>query len=226
MLGFENRGFKTIVGPAGNISLSESPCLMCGQCVSVCPTGALMEKSDQELVDKAFEEGKHVIVQTAPAVCAGLGEEFGMPVGTPVTGKMVAALRRLGFERVYDTNFAADLTIMEEATELLNRIKYGGKLPMITSCSPGWINYAETYYGDILDHISSCKSPHEMQGAILKSYYAKTRGLDPKDVFVVSAFCCPMRATTSWIPSGRSGPRPLFMKMPIGQMLSLCYNGH
>ena len=190
VLGFENRGFKTIVGPAGNISLSESPCLMCGQCVSVCPTGALMEKSDQELVDKAFEEGKHVIVQTAPAVRAGLGEEFGMPVGTPVTGKMVAALRRLGFERVYDTNFAADLTIMEEATELLNRIKYGGKLPMITSCSPGWINYAETYYGDILDHISSCKSPHEMQGAILKSYYAKTRGLDPKDVFVVSIMPC------------------------------------
>ena len=204
VLGFENRGFKTIVGPAGNISLSESPCLMCGQCVSVCPTGALMEKSDQELVDKAFEEGKHVIVQTAPAVRAGLGEEFGMPVGTPVTGKMVAALRRLGFERVYDTNFAADLTIMEEATELLNRIKYGGKLPMITSCSPGWINYAETYYGDILDHISSCKSPHEMQGAILKSYYAKVRGWDPKDVFVVSIMPCTAKKFEKERPQLRS----------------------
>ena len=190
VLGFENRGFNVIVGPAGNIPLTESPCLMCGQCVAVCPTGALVEKSDLPLVDKAFEEGKHVIVQTAPAVRAGLGEEFGMPVGTPVTGKMVAALRRLGFEKVYDTNFAADLTIMEEATELLGRIKNGGKLPMITSCSPGWINYAETYYGDLLDHVSSCKSPHEMQGAILKSYYAQVNNLDPKDVFVVSIMPC------------------------------------
>ncbi len=190
VLGFENRGFNVLVGPAGNISFSESPCLMCGQCVSVCPTGALVEKSDLPLIDKAFEEGKHVIVQTAPAVRAGLGEEFGMPVGTPVTGKMVAALRRLGFEKVYDTDFAADLTIMEEATELLGRIKNGGKLPMITSCSPGWINYAETYYGDLLDHVSSCKSPHEMQGAILKSYYAQVNNLDPKDIFVVSIMPC------------------------------------
>ena len=190
VLGYENRGFNVVVGPAGNIPLSESPCLMCGQCVAVCPTGALVEKSDLPLIDKAFEEGKHVIVQTAPAVRAGLGEEFGMPVGTPVTGKMVAALRRLGFEKVYDTDFAADLTIMEEATELLGRIKNGGKLPMITSCSPGWINYAETYYGDLLDHVSSCKSPHEMQGAILKSYYAQVNNLDPKDVFVVSIMPC------------------------------------
>lgn len=190
VLGFENRGFETIVAPAGNISLNQSPCIMCGQCVSVCPTGALMEKSDIALVDKAFEEGKYVVVQTAPAVRAALGEEFGMPVGTAVTGKMVAALRRLGFAKVYDTDFAADLTIMEEATELLGRIKNGGKLPMITSCSPGWINYAETYYGDLLEHISSCKSPHEMQGAILKSYYAKEKGIDPKDIFVVSIMPC------------------------------------
>lgn len=190
VLGFEKRGFETIVAPAGNISLNQSPCIMCGQCVSVCPTGALMEKSDIAIVDKAFEDGKYVVVQTAPAVRAALGEEFGMPVGTAVTGKMVAALRRLGFAKVYDTNFAADLTIMEEATELLGRIKNGGKLPMITSCSPGWINYAETYYGDLLDHISSCKSPHEMQGAILKSYYAKEKGIDPKDIFVVSIMPC------------------------------------
>ncbi len=190
VLGFEKRGFETIVAPAGNISLNQSPCIMCGQCVSVCPTGALMEKSDIAIVDKAFEDGKYVVVQTAPAVRAALGEEFDMPVGTAVTGKMVAALRRLGFAKVYDTNFAADLTIMEEATELLGRIKNGGKLPMITSCSPGWINYAETYYGDLLDHISSCKSPHEMQGAILKSYYAKEKGIDPKDIFVVSIMPC------------------------------------
>ncbi|MGN1002395.1 MAG: NADH-dependent [FeFe] hydrogenase, group A6 [Oscillospiraceae bacterium] len=190
VLGFEKRGFETIVAPAGNISLDQSPCLMCGQCVSVCPTGALMAKTDIDKVDAAFAAGKHVIVQTAPAVRAGLGEEFGLPVGTAVTGKMVAALKRLGFERVYDTDFGADLTIMEEANELLGRIKNGGVLPMITSCSPGWINYAETYYSDLLPHLSSCKSPHEMQGAILKSYYAQQKGIDPKDIFVVSIMPC------------------------------------
>ena len=190
VLGFERRGFNTIVAPAGNVTLDKSPCLMCGQCVNVCPTGALMAKSEIDLVDAAMAAGKHVIVQTAPAVRAALGEEFGMKIGTPVTGKMVAALKRLGFEKVYDTDFAADLTIMEEATELLGRIKNGGVLPMITSCSPGWINYAETYYADLLPHISSCKSPHEMQGAILKSYYAQQKGIDPKDMFVVSIMPC------------------------------------
>ncbi len=190
ILGFENRGFETIVAPVGNRSFSESPCLLCGQCVSVCPTGALMEKSEIEKIDRAMAEGKYVIVQTAPAVRAALGEEFGMKIGTPVTGKMVAALRRLGFNKVYDTNFGADLTIMEEATELLGRVKNGGVLPMITSCSPGWINYAEYYYGDILDHVSSCKSPHEMEGAILKTYFAEKHQLDPKDIFVVSIMPC------------------------------------
>mgnify|MGYP000606169198 CR=1 FL=1 len=190
VLGFINRGFDTIVGPVGNISLAESPCLMCGQCVSVCPTGALMSKHNFDEVYEAMDKGKHVIVQTAPAVRASLGEEFGLPIGTPVTGKMVAALRRLGFEKVYDTNFGADLTIMEEATELLDRVKNGGVLPMITSCSPGWINFGETYYSDLLPHVSSCKSPHMMQGAILKSYYAKQHGIDPKDVFVVSIMPC------------------------------------
>ena len=190
ILGFENRGFQTIVSPAENRSFLNSPCIQCGQCVSVCPTGALMEKSEIGKVDAAFKAGKHVVVQTAPAVRAALGEEFGMPVGTPVTGKMVAALKRLGFAKVYDTNFAADLTIMEEGTELLGRIQNGGVLPMITSCSPGWINYAEYNYGDLLDHLSSCKSPHQMQGAILKSYYAEQKGIDPKDIFVVSIMPC------------------------------------
>ena len=190
VLGFENRGFATIVAPAGNRSFADSPCLLCGQCVSVCPTGALMEKSDIAKVDAAMKAGKHVVVQTAPAVRASLGEEFGMKIGTPVTGKMVAALRRLGFAKVYDTNFAADLTIMEEATELLGRIKNDGVLPMITSCSPGWVNYAEYYYGDCTDHLSSCKSPHEMEGAIIKSYYAEKTGIDPKDIFVVSIMPC------------------------------------
>ena len=190
VLGYENRGFNAIVGPAGNRSFDKSPCILCGQCVSVCPTGALMLKSEVDKVDEAMVLGRHVIVQTAPAVRAALGEEFGMPIGTPVTGKMVAALRRLGFEKVYDTDFGADLTIMEEGTELLGRMKNGGVLPMITSCSPGWVNYCETYYADQLDHLSSCKSPHQMQGAIIKSYYAEKHGINPKDIFVVSVMPC------------------------------------
>lgn len=190
VLGFEKRGFKTIVAPAENRSFKDSPCILCGQCVSVCPTGALMEVSEIDKVDEAMKAGKYVVVQTAPAVRAALGEEFGMPVGTLVTGKMVAALRRLGFKKVFDTNFAADLTIMEEATELLHRMKTGGTLPMITSCSPGWVNYCEYYYGDLLPHLSSCKSPHEMFGAILKSYYCEKTGIDPRDMFVVSIMPC------------------------------------
>ena len=190
ILGFENRGFKTVVGPAENRSMANSPCILCGQCVSVCPTGALMEKSEIDKVDAAIAAGKHVVVQTAPAVRAALGEEFGMPVGTAVTGKMVAALKRLGFTKVYDTDFGADLTIMEEGTELLHRLQNGGVLPMITSCSPGWVNYAEYNYGDLLPHLSTCKSPHQMQGAIIKSYYAEKNGIDPKDIFAVSIMPC------------------------------------
>ena len=190
ILGFEKRGFNTIVSPAENRSFGESPCILCGQCVNVCPTGALMEKSEISLIDEAKKAGKYLVVQTAPAVRAALGEEFGMKIGTPVTGKMVAALKRLGFDRVYDTNFAADLTIMEEATELLSRIENNGVLPMITSCSPGWVNYAEYYYADQLDHLSSCKSPHQMQGAIIKSYFAEKQGIDPKNIFVVSIMPC------------------------------------
>ena len=190
VLGFENRGFNTIVAPAENRSFADSPCILCGQCVNVCPTGALMEKSEIAKYDEFKKAGKYMVVQTAPAVRAALGEEFGYKIGTPVTGQMVAALRRLGFDKVYDTNFAADLTIMEEATELLSRIKEGGQLPMITSCSPGWVNYAELNYGDLLGHLSSCKSPHEMLGAIVKSYFAEKKGIDPKDICVVSIMPC------------------------------------
>lgn len=190
ILGFEKRGFSTIVSPAENRSFATSPCILCGQCVNVCPTGALMEKSEIDKVDEARRAGKYLVVQTAPAIRATLGEEFGYKIGTPVTGQMVAALRRLGFNKVYDTNFGADLTIMEEANELLARIKDGGVLPMITSCSPGWINYAEYYYGDQLDHLSSCKSPHQMQGAIIKSYFAEKNGLKPENIFVVSIMPC------------------------------------
>ena len=190
ILGFEKRGFNTIVSPAENRSFANSPCILCGQCVTVCPTGALMEVSDVAKVDEAFAKGKYVVVQTAPAVRAALGEEFGDKVGTLATGKMVAALRRLGFKKVFDTNFGADLTIMEEATELLGRIKDGGVLPMITSCSPGWINYCEYNYTDLIPHLSSCKSPHEMMGAILKTYYAEKTGVKPEDMFVVSIMPC------------------------------------
>ena len=190
VLGFQKRGFKTIVGPAEDRSFAKSPCILCGQCTTVCPTGALMEVSEIDKVDAAFKAGKHVVVQVAPAVRAALGEEFDMKIGTPVTGKMIAALRRLGFERCYDVNFGADLTIMEEGTELLHRLTEGGTLPMITSCSPGWVNYAEYYYADLLDHLSTCKSPHQMQGAVIKSYWSQQKGYDPKDVFVVSVMPC------------------------------------
>jgi len=190
ILGFEKRGFKTIVSPIENRSFATSPCIQCGQCVNVCPTAALMEHSEISKVDKAFAEGKIVIVQTAPAVRAAIAEEFGEKIGTAGTGKMVAALHRLGFYRVFDTNFGADLTIMEEAHELLERIQNKGVLPQITSCSPGWINYLEYYYPELVPHVSSCKSPHMMLGAIVKSYFAKKHDLNPKDIFVVSIMPC------------------------------------
>ena len=190
ILGFENRGFKTIVSPVQNRSFASSPCLQCGQCVNVCPTGALMEHSEIDKVDEAFKAGKYVIVQTAPAVRAAIAEEFGDPIGTPGTGKMVAALHRLGFYRVFDTNFGADLTIMEEAFELLHRIQNKGVLPQITSCSPGWINYLEYFCPEIIPHVSTCKSPHMMMGAIIKTYFAEKHNIDSKDIFNVSIMPC------------------------------------
>ena len=190
ILGFENRGFKAIVSPAQNRSFANSPCMQCGQCVLVCPTGALMEHSEIDKVDQAFKDGKFVVCQVAPAVRAAIAEEFGEKIGTNGTGKMIAALHRLGFNRVFDVNFGADLTIMEEGNELIHRIKNGGVLPQITSCSPGWINYMEYYYSDIIPHISTCKSPHTMQGAITKSYFAETHNIDPKDIYVVSIMPC------------------------------------
>jgi len=190
VLGFQKRGFKTIVGPADNRSFADSPCMQCGQCILACPTGALAEKSEIDKVDEAFRQGKKVIVQTAPAIRATIAEEFGEKIGTPGTGKMVAALHRLGFYRVFDVNFGADLTIMEEGTELLNRIANNGVLPQITSCSPGWINYMEYFYSDLIPHVSTCKSPHEMEGAIIKSYFAEKHGLKAEDIFVVSIMPC------------------------------------
>jgi len=185
------RGIETRIGSAFDMSLNDVPCVCCGQCIVACPVGALQENEQIDKVWKALEDKtKHVVVQTAPAVRAGLGEEFGMPMGTSVTGKMAAALRRIGFAKVFDTDFAADLTIMEEGTELLERIQNGGTLPMITSCSPGWIKFCEHFYPEFIPNLSSCKSPHQMFGAVLKSYYAEKNNIDPKDIFVVSVMPC------------------------------------
>lgn len=185
------RGFNTIVSSAFNKSLNEVPCTMCGQCINVCPVGALREKDDTDKVWEALaDKDLHVVVQTAPAVRVALGEEFEMDIGSRVTSNMVAALRRLGFRKVFDTDTAADLTIMEEGTELINRIKNGGKLPLITSCSPGWIKFCEHNFPEFLENLSTCKSPHQMFGAVLKSYYAEKMGIDPAKIFVVSVMPC------------------------------------
>ena len=191
VIGTVGRGFNTVIEPAFDLKLGEVGCINCGQCIMACPVGALHEKDNTQDVWNALgDPTKHVVVQPAPAVRVALGEEFDMPMGTRVTGKLAAALRRLGFDKVFDTDYGADLTIMEEGTELLNRIKNGGVLPMITSCSPGWIKYIEHYYPEFLPNLSSCKSPHEMLGAVIKSYYAETNHIDPKDIYVVSVMPC------------------------------------
>ncbi len=186
-----NRGFDTYIAASMNMPMNESTCVFCGQCVAVCPTAALTEVSHIDNVWNALnDKKKYVVVQTAPAVRVALGEEFGAEPGTIVTGKMVAALRRLGFDKVFDTDFAADLTIMEEATELIHRLKHGGKLPILTSCCPGWVKFFEHQFNDMLDIPSTSKSPHEMFGAITKSYYAEKMGIDPHDICVVSVMPC------------------------------------
>ena len=191
VIGPVNRGFKTAIESPWEMHLSEMSCINCGQCIVNCPVGALHEKDDTAKVwDLLKDPSKHVVVQPAPAVRAALGEEFGLPMGTSVTGKMATALKRLGFDKVFDTDFGADLTIMEEANELIERIQNGGVLPMITSCSPGWIKYCETYHPDFIPNISSCKSPHEMVGAMVKTYYAEKNGIDPKSIAVVSVMPC------------------------------------
>jgi len=191
VIGANERGFKTYIGSAFDMGLGETSCVSCGQCIAVCPVGALSEKDyTKEVLAAIADPEKTVLVQTAPAVRAGLGECFGNPIGTNVEGKMAAALRRLGFDKVFDTDFAADLTIMEEANEFLDRFTNGGTLPLITSCSPGWVKFCEHYYPDLLDHLSSCKSPQQMFGATAKTYYAQKMGLDPKNIVMVSIMPC------------------------------------
>ena len=208
-IGMQNRGFKTQIGSEFGKSLNDVACINCGQCIAACPTGALTEKDATKEVWAALNDpDKYVVFQTAPAVRVAIGEEFGLPIGTRCTGKMVTAIRRLGADKVFDVDFAADLTIMEEGTELLNRINSGGVLPMITSCSPGWIKYCETFYPDFIPNLSTCKSPNQMQGAVTKTYFAKQNDLDPCDIYVVSVMPCTAKKFEIARPEfGRDGYR-------------------
>jgi len=191
VIGTNDRGYDTHISSAFDMPLASTSCIHCGQCISVCPVGALHERDDTDKVwDAINDPTKHVVVAPAPSVRVQLGESFGMPIGTNVEGKLIAALRRLGFDKVFDVDTAADLTILEEGTELLERLNSGSKLPLITSCSPGWIKFCEYYYPEFINNLSSCKSPQQMFGAITKTYYAQKAGIDPKDIYVVSVMPC------------------------------------
>ncbi|MDE6779948.1 MAG: [FeFe] hydrogenase, group A [Ruminococcus sp.] len=191
VIGANERGFKTYIGSAFDMGLGETSCVSCGQCVAVCPVGAISEKDfTKQVMAEIANPEKTVIVQTAPAVRAALGECFGLPIGTDVEGKMISALRKLGFDKVFDTDFSADLTIMEESNEFLDRVKNGGVLPMITSCSPGWVKYCEHYFPEMTENLSTCKSPQQMFGAVVKTYYAEKMGIDPKNIVMVAIMPC------------------------------------
>jgi NADH-quinone oxidoreductase subunit G/NADP-reducing hydrogenase subunit HndD len=223
-IGPQERGFDTVIDPAFHQSLMEVACAMCGQCTLVCPTGALHERDQIAEVWAALADPKkHVVVQTAPATRVSVGEMFGMEPGSIVTGKMVAALRRLGFDRVFDTDFTADLTIMEEGSELLHRLQTGGTLPLITSCSPGWIKFIEHFYPDLLPHLSTCKSPQQMFGALAKTYYAHKTGIDPADIFVVSIMPCTAKKFEAQRPemidSGHTDVDVVLTTRELGRML-------
>ena len=205
ILGAQDRGFRTTVGPGFREDIDKAGCTFCGQCINVCPVAALREKDDTDRAWAALSDPtKHVVVQTAPAVRVAIGEEFGLERGSLVTGKMVSALKRLGFHKVFDTNFTADLTILEEGNELLHRLTDSGVLPMITSCSPGWVRFAETYYPDLLQHLSTAKSPQQMFGALAKTYYAQKAGVDPKDMVVISVMPCTAKKAEALRPEMRS----------------------
>ena len=227
VIGANNRGYDSEIGTFFDKSLAETSCVACGQCVVACPTGALYEKDDSMKVLEAIADPtKHVAICCAPSVRATLGECFGMEPGTDVEGKMVAALRRIGFDGVYDMNFSADLTIMEEATELLERITNGGKLPMITSCSPGWIKYCEHYFPEMTDNLSTCKSPQQMFGAIYKTFYAEKHGIDPKDIVFVSAIPCTAKKFEVGRPNQNAAGVPdvdiAITTRELGRMIETC----
>ncbi len=222
----QNRGFDAVVSPAFEAGLAETECVNCGQCSLVCPTGAIYEKDDTTRVwDALADPNIHVVVQTAPAVRVALGEIFGMEPGSVVTTQMVGALKQLGFNKVFDTDFTADLTIMEEGSELIERIKSGGKLPLITSCSPGWIKFIEHFYPDLLPHLSTCKSPQQMFGALAKTYYTGKAGVDPANVFSVSIMPCTAKKFESQRPemnsSGYQDVDVVLTTRELGRMLKL-----
>ena len=199
VIGANERGFAVQIASPFDMSLAETACVSCGQCITACPTGALKEKDDTaKILEAIADPEKMVVVQAAPAVRASLGEAFGYPIGTNVEGKMIAAMRRLGFDKVFDTNFSADLTIMEESAEFIDRVQNGGVLPMITSCSPGWIRYCENYFPEFIPNLSSCKSPQQMFGAVVKTYYAQKLGKNPEDIFSVSVMPCTAKIITAY----------------------------
>jgi len=216
---FTDRGFIASVATPFDKPLIDSNCVYCGQCVRVCPVAALTENSEVAAVRAAIASNKHVVVQVAPAVRVGLGEEFGLDRGSLVTGKMAAALRRLGFDKVFDTQFSADMTIMEEGTELLTRVKEGGVLPMMTSCSPGWIKFCEQFYPELLPNLSTCKSPQEMFGAIAKTYYAEKNNIDPKDMFVVSIMPCTAKKFEKTRPEMNVGVDAVLTTRELAKMI-------
>ena len=202
------RGFSTVVGPANLSPMDDSACIQCGQCINVCPTAALVEKDHTERVWEALAKPRgtlHLVAQPAPSIRAAIGECFGLPIGTPVTGKLITALRRMGFDAVFDTNFGADLTIIEEANEFLRRLNGEGPLPLLTSCSPGWINYLEKFYPEMIPYTSSCKSPMSMLSTLLKTYYAQKKGLDPRSVYVVGIMPCVAKKYEASRPEHQDG---------------------
>lgn len=222
-LTYAGRSESIAVTTAYNKPLEETDCILCGQCSIVCPTGAIVEKDDtQKVLDVLQDPKKHVIVQVAPSVRVALGDDFKLGQGTIVTGQMVAALKMLGFDRVFDTNFGADMTIMEEGAELLDRIQNGGKLPMITSCSPGWVNYMEKHYGDFTAHLSSAKSPQQIFGAISKTYYPKQAGIDPKSIVTVSIMPCTAKKAEAARPEmGRNGMQDVDIVLTTRELTKL-----